>query len=453
MTERSKIRRPPGAPGTVAVIGHGSEAANWAVRFQSRGSSVYLWHPEPGRFDDMDVLAQAALRSVLRLGSFPLAGAGSMTMAESLDEACRDADLVHVVTDVIDEAHDTFVGHFDERLADEVPLCLCGELGHDSDRVRGRRTIRVRGVEPVHLTTVLELSPGEADGKVVARASEIYQAAGMTILVHDPSGGWVSDRILKAVEREAGAIRRSGGLKDADLDMHIASGPALLLAVRDSGFAANARGDNAVRDAAMVAATQALLSTKVGAGRLLENDEARRYASIESRRWHEDETIDGPLELYSCRVRHDWIDYNGHMTTVAYHIVYDDAFEQFLRYIGCDDAYRAAGSTMFVADNRVRFLRECKLGTPLSIRVQLLGVDSKRLHVLQSMVLAEGGELASTSESLWLHVDLTRPGVVPFDDRLQIPLEAIMASHGSLARPEFVGVPMAVRNERPGGAT
>ena len=445
-----QTRPAPGRLGAVAVIGAGRHAVNWAVRFLCRGADVRIWDPEPGCLDDVETRAEVAMRSVLRLGSFPRAREALLTGVGTLEEACTGVEFVQVALEAGDGARCAIVPRIDALLADDVPIGVCCGGVPEAARGRAGRLVGVRALEPIHIVAAMELSPGSADDAVVARACEIYRDIGMSILTHDSCSGWATDRLMETLGREAAELCRTDGLRAADLDMHIASGPALLWAVAGVNPAATEKDndedlDCTARDDAIVAVTQALRSANLGAGRLLEDDEARRYASIETRRWHAGDAVDGPLELYACRVRPDWLDYNGHMTTVAYHIAFDEAFEQFLRYIGCDDSYRATGRTVFVADNRVRYLCECRLGMPLGIRTQLLGLDRKRLHVLQTMVLEESGELASTNESLWLHVDMQQQRVMPFDDRLLTPLNAIMASHAALTKPEGIGAAMGVR--------
>jgi len=86
----------------------------------------------------------------------------------------------------------------------------------------------------------------------------------------------------------------------------------------------------------------ALKASRTGAGLTIDADEARRYETVAPKRWPPTEAVDRPLTLHESQVRPEWIDYNGHMTTVAYDAAFDEALESFLRYIGADDLFEGA---------------------------------------------------------------------------------------------------------------
>ena len=72
--------------------------------------------------------------------------------------------------------------------------------------------------------------------------------------------------------------------------------------------------------------------------------------------------IDAPLALYEATVPADWIDYNGHMTESSYLLLVGNAADAFFRYIGIDEAYRAAGRSLYTAETHLHHLREAALG-------------------------------------------------------------------------------------------
>jgi acyl-CoA thioester hydrolase len=154
--------------------------------------------------------------------------------------------------------------------------------------------------------------------------------------------------------------------------------------------------------------------------------------------WPEDgQPIPAPLELHQTRVREQWVDYNGHLSEWAYLLVFGDNSDAFFRFIGVNDAYRAGGQSLYTAETHLRHLREAKLHQQLALTLQVLGLDSKRLHLLHQMFL--GTQCAATAEQLLLHVDMREGRVAAFPAQIAARLERIASAHAELAVPEFVG--------------
>lgn len=147
--------------------------------------------------------------------------------------------------------------------------------------------------------------------------------------------------------------------------------------------------------------------------------------------------IAAPLELYRTSVREEWVDYNGHLSEWAYLLVFGDNSDAFFRFIGVNDAYRAAGRSLYTAETHLRHLREAKLHQPLTLTLQVIGLDSKRLHLLHQMY--RGTECAATAEQLLLHVDTRAGRVAAFPAPLASRLERIASAHAELGVPAFVG--------------
>jgi acyl-CoA thioester hydrolase len=149
------------------------------------------------------------------------------------------------------------------------------------------------------------------------------------------------------------------------------------------------------------------------------------------------EPIAAPLELHRTRVREDWVDYNGHLSEWAYLLVFGDNSDAFFRFIGVNEAYRAGGRSLYTAETHLRHVRETKLHQQLTLTLQVLGFDSKRLHLLHQMY--RGTECAATAEQLLVHVDTYEGRVVAFSAQLAARLERIASAHAELGVPAFVG--------------
>jgi len=155
--------------------------------------------------------------------------------------------------------------------------------------------------------------------------------------------------------------------------------------------------------------------------------------------------IDAPLALYQAAVPADWLDYNGHMSEWCYLLLVGDAADAFFRYVGIDEAYRAAGHSLYTAETHVHHLRETGAGDLLAVPLQLLDVGPKSLHIFHTVRDAVTQEEVATAEQLLVHVDMASGRVVPMPEDLRGRLEAIRTAHAALPVPTAVGHVMGVR--------
>jgi carnitine 3-dehydrogenase len=182
-----------------------------------------------------------------------------------------------------------------------------------------------------------------------------------------------------------------------------------------------------LRDDNLVGILRALKLTGSGAGGVITDHEGVLP---------EPDLADLPVTVRR-RVPQTWTDYNGHMTESTYLEVSAQASDRFMELIGADATYIAAGNSYFTAETHFRFLGEVKEGDELSVATQVLAADGKKLHLFHRLI-GPGGDLAATSETLLLHMDLkTR--------RTSLPLPAVaaaiadyVASHAGLPLPDGV---------------
>ena len=117
-------------------------------------------------------------------------------------------------------------------------------------------------------------------------------------------------------------------------------------------------------------------------------------------------------------VRPEWIDYNGHMNVAYYVVVFDNATDVLFDALGFDAAWRArSGRSFFAVEGHIRYLGETKLGQNLAVESRLLAVDAKRIHYFHTMRVEGSDAIASTFESLSLHVDMATRRSAKFSDR------------------------------------
>jgi acyl-CoA thioester hydrolase len=153
--------------------------------------------------------------------------------------------------------------------------------------------------------------------------------------------------------------------------------------------------------------------------------------------------IRAPLRLHDTVVAPEWADYNGHMSESAYLLVFGDSADAFFRYFGVDEDYRASGRSLFTAETHLRHLREARAGDRLRLSLQVLGVDSKRLHIAHEMHGDGGrGQVLATAEQLLLHVGATAgqgTRVTPFPAEIAHRLAQIRDAHAALPVPGYAG--------------
>jgi len=149
--------------------------------------------------------------------------------------------------------------------------------------------------------------------------------------------------------------------------------------------------------------------------------------------------IPAPFRLAEVTVSPQWTDYNHHLTESAYLLIMGESSDAFFRFFGIDDAYRAAGHSLYTVETHLRNLREAHEGERLSLTIQVLGTDAKRLHILHEMYGATD-RLIATAEQMLLHVDMRAGQAAPFPSHIAEMLGEIRAAHAAvLPVPEYVG--------------
>lgn len=159
--------------------------------------------------------------------------------------------------------------------------------------------------------------------------------------------------------------------------------------------------------------------------------------------------MDAPLTLYTDVVRPDWIDYNRHMMDGYYAVAFSHATDAFLDHIGLDADYRErSGCSTYTAEGHILFLRELKAESPLRFSTQLLGYDSKRMHIFHAMHHATEGFLAATCEWMMVHVDTTQGRGAAMPTEVLARLAAIRADHTTLPLPPQAGRIISLQSKR-----
>lgn len=140
-----------------------------------------------------------------------------------------------------------------------------------------------------------------------------------------------------------------------------------------------------------------------------------------------------------------WIDYNGHMNMAYYSLLFDRGADGALDRLGIGAAYaREKGFTIYTAEIHIAYLRELHRGDEVTVSLQLLEYDAKRLRTFQEVRHADGW-VAATAETLMLHIDMSGPKVAAFQEETLALLEVMKAEHAGLLVPERAGRGIALK--------
>jgi carnitine 3-dehydrogenase len=426
---------------------------------------------------------------------------GSVTFAASVEEAVAEADVVQESAPEDEVLKRRLLAEIDRHAPPEALVCTStsGLLPTrlQADMTRPERLVVGHPFNPVYLLPLVEVVGGERTAPAaVERASSFYASLGMYPLrVRREVDGFVSDRLLEALWREALWLVHDGVATTGEIDDAIRYGPGLrwaqmgtFLTYRIAGGEGDMRHffaqfgptlewpwtrlmdvpeltepllDTIVaqsdeqadglsvrelerrRDDNLVAILQALRATDDAAGRLLREHEARLLDASAPAAAGIDESA--PLRLHVEPVRGDWVDYNGHMTEARYLEVLANASDAFLRHVGLDAAYLDGGHSLFTAETHILHLAEAHSGDVLDVETQVLRGDEKRLHLFHVVRRASDGTAVATGEHMLLHVDTVTGGVCPMLDPLAGRVASIAGLHASLPSPDgaarYVGQP------------
>ena len=169
------------------------------------------------------------------------------------------------------------------------------------------------------------------------------------------------------------------------------------------------------------------------------------YLTREYQYYSESDKLDKPLDLYSAKVHSDWIDYNGHMSESFYLYAFGDASDALFQYIGIDNDYRLAGHSFYTVETHINYYLEASEREPLEFSTQILGLDSKRLHIFHQMFHGESGDLLATTEQMLVHVDMNKAKASEIDQSVFRILQKIWSEHKKLPSPKQKGRVMQIK--------
>ena len=491
---------------TIGLAGTGVIGSGWAVRALARGHDVIAWDPADGAEGRLEAAVERAWPSAARLGLFPGADPARLRWAGSPEEVAACADWVQENAPE-DEAVKRSLLHRLDTAAEPSTVIASSSSGLLPSRLASgldhpERFLIGHPFNPVYLLPLVEVTPGEATtDEAIAAAMAHYDDLVMhPLLVRNEIEGYLSDRLQEALWRENLHLVNDGVATTAELDDSVVYGPGLRWAAMGTNLTFHLAGGEGgmrhmlgqfgpalklpwtrleapeltgelieavaegceqqaggrsiaelewQRDDCLLAVMRALRPSGIGAGRLIAEREARilaASAAAEVEPWAPGTEIEAPLELYTAIVEPDWVDYNGHMAEWAYLTAFGWASDALFRYLGIDEAYRAGGHSYYTVETHLNHRREASLGERLRVTTQVLGSDTKRLHIFHTMY--RDGEMLCTGEQMLVHVDTTAGCSAPVLPGPATASAAVAAAHGAMPVPSQVRGCMAAGAHR-----
>ncbi len=486
----------------VGLLGGGVIGGGWAARFLLNGVDVQMYDPDPEAPRKVGEVLANARRALNKLVMPTLPDEGTLTLVATPEEAATGVQFVQEsaperleLKQMLLQRASTAAGPdvvFASSTSGLLPSLLQEGMTYPERLVVGHP------FNPVYLLPLVEVCGGALTSAATCeRAAVVYEAIGMhPLLLKKEIDGFVADRLLEALWREAlwlvndgvatteeidDAIRYGAGLRwsfmgtfmvyriaggEAGMRHFMAQfGPALkwpwtkLMDVPeltdelldtivgqsdDQAAGAGIRELEALRDDCLVAVMQGLRTADYGAGKVLDRYERQlfdRAGAVASKQVNPS----GPMRLYEATVPTEWVDYNGHMNDSRFFQVTSEAGDRFLRHIGVDAEYLAGGHSYFTVESHTGFNAQARAGDRLYATVQLLSHDAKRLHMFISVHRTDDDSLVATGEHMLLHVDTTADKAVPTSEAILAKLAEVAAHHDLLERPKpagrFVGAP------------
>ncbi len=486
-----------GPPRTVGLLGGGVIGGGWAARFALNGVDVRLYDPDPDAERKVGEVLANARRAYGRLTHAPLPPEGRITLVGTLEEAVEGVELVQESAPEREQMKRELLAKACRAAASDaiVASSTSGLLPSrlQRDMPRPQRLCVGHPFNPVYLLPLVEVCAGElTDPETVTRAADLYRAVGMyPLALTREIDGFVADRLLEALWREALWLVDDGTATVAEIDDAISFGAGLrwasmgtFLTYRIAGGEAGMRHFMAqfgpalkwpwsrltdvpeltdtlldrlveqsdaqaagrstrelerLRDDCLVAVVQGLRANDTGAGAVLSEWERGLFAARSGSVMLGEGDVPTPLRLYRTTVPRDWIDYNGHVNDSRYLLAFGEATDALLRGVGVNEAYVAAGGSYYTVETHLSHLGAAFADDRLTVATQVVGVDPKRLHLFHVLERAGEDRPLATAEQMLVHVDAAAQRSAPAPPEISERLARIAAAHAALPRPERAG--------------
>lgn len=223
-------------PTTVGLIGGGVIGGGWAARFLLAGVDVRLADPDPAAERKVRDLLDNARLAVRSLSEAPLPAEGSLTIVDSIADAVSGVDFVQESAPEREGLKVDLLAEASESAAPDVVISSSTSGLLPSKLQMGmtapERMVVGHPFNPVYLLPLVEVCGGSRTSEgAIARASAVYTSLGMRPLhVRKEVDGFIADRLLEALWREALWLIADGVATAEELDDAIRFGAGLRFA-------------------------------------------------------------------------------------------------------------------------------------------------------------------------------------------------------------------------------
>jgi carnitine 3-dehydrogenase len=217
----------------VGLVGGGVIGAGWAARFLLNGCDVSIFDPDPEIGRKLEAVVGNARRAQSKLFPGLSPPEGRLTICASVEQAVAEADFVQESLPEREDLKQAALAVIDRATRPEVaiasstsgllPTRLQSAMAHPERFVVGHP------FNPVYLLPLVEVCGGDKTTDATKQAViRIYSAIGMRPLhVRKEIDGFIADRLLEALWREALWLVRDGVATTAEIDDAIRFGAGL----------------------------------------------------------------------------------------------------------------------------------------------------------------------------------------------------------------------------------
>jgi carnitine 3-dehydrogenase len=485
--------------GHIGLLGGGVIGGGWAARFLLNGHDVVMFDPDPEAPRKVGEVLANARRANAKLTRASWPKEGSLRIVTVVEEAVDGADFVQEsAPERLELKQQLFaaasrVAGPDVVFGSSTSGLLPTEM--QRDMINPERLVVGHPFNPVYLMPLVEVCGGALTSETTKqRASDIYRSIGMyPLILSKEIDGFVADRLMEALWREALWLVNDGVATAAEIDDAMRFGPGLrwsfmgtFLIYRIAGGEAGmrhfmaqfgpalkwpwtklmdvpdltdelldticAQSDaqvelqapgmsirelEALRDDCLVEVMHGLRNRGFAAGKTLADFEQALFDR--GNRVSPDIDLSQPIRIHERIVPTDWVDYNGHTNDSRYMQITSEAGDRFMRLIGVDEPYLQSGRTYYTVESHLNFVAQSHAGDQLHVTVQLLSHDPKRLHIFTVVHRGDDDTVVATAEHMMLHVDAKAGKSSPASAEIQATLAEIAALHDVLPRPAQAG--------------
>ena len=217
----------------VGLIGGGVIGAGWAARFLLNGHDVSIFDPDPELERKLDAVIGNARRAQAQLFPGLSPPEGRLTIASSAAEAATGADFIQESLPEREDLKQSVLAAIDQAARPEVVIAssTSGLLPTrlQSAMARPDRFVVGHPFNPVYLLPLVEVCGGERTSDAAKQeAIAFYGSVGMRPLhVRKEIDGFIADRLLEALWREALWLVRDGVATTEEIDDAIRFGAGL----------------------------------------------------------------------------------------------------------------------------------------------------------------------------------------------------------------------------------